>query len=99
MDTYRCVRGKKLEVLQSMWGYYVGTVNDDGPNCRISKYYKEKEYALEALSEDVRFAGELQPYMSEMYKAENRRCSGDRYCIPVRPSEYCKKRGLFFDEA
>lgn len=50
-----CRKGLPMRVLKSFAGYYIGTFDEDGPNCRCSGYYKteaEAEAALRALSFD-----------------------------------------------
>jgi hypothetical protein len=58
----KCTQGYKAEVLQSTVGFYIGTIDDDGPNCRLTEYYNSYEEAEEALSErtfTIRDASEL----------------------------------------
>jgi len=46
-----CTKGRKIEVLQSAAGYYIGTF-DNGPYCRISDcYYGSQAEAQIALFE------------------------------------------------
>lgn len=46
----KCVKGFEVMVLQSAAGYYIGTIDEYEPNCRLSvQYYKEKQKAQEAL--------------------------------------------------
>lgn len=33
-----CQKGHKIEVLRSAAGYYIGTLDDGCPNCRLSNY-------------------------------------------------------------
>lgn len=40
-----CVKGKKLEVLKSNAGYYIGTLEDGCPNCRVSERYYQTDTA------------------------------------------------------
>lgn len=45
-----CMQGYEVQVLNNSAGYYIGTITEDGPNCRISQeYYKTKEKAETAL--------------------------------------------------
>lgn len=44
-----CVKGHKIEVLESAAGFYIGTF-DNGPNCRLSvKYFGSRQEAQAAL--------------------------------------------------
>lgn len=46
----RCKQGRDITVLQSNGGYYIGTIEDNQPYCRLSAaYYKTKEEAQYAL--------------------------------------------------
>jgi len=59
-----CIKDRKIEVLQSAAGYYIGTF-DNGPYCRISEcYYKTRrqaQAALDSLSFPFRtFSAEIQ---------------------------------------
>lgn len=35
---YYCQKGYQISVLKSAAGYYVGTADESGPNCRLSNY-------------------------------------------------------------
>lgn len=41
----RCRHGKEIDVHKSAAGWYIGVVDDCGPFCRISGYYRSKEEA------------------------------------------------------
>ena len=40
---YYCQKGHKISVLRSAAGYYIGTVDEDGPYCRLSGYGKSPD--------------------------------------------------------
>jgi hypothetical protein len=67
-----CTKGKKLQVLNSNAGYYIGVFDDEGPYCRMSEYYRSRELAEAALESGV---------ISERVCVENKFCSGG-FCIP-----------------
>lgn len=47
----KCINDRKVEVLKSQAGYYIGTTDEyDGPYCRISSYYSNYDDALMALN-------------------------------------------------
>lgn len=52
MEEYhmKCVKNRKIAVLRSGAGYYLGTCDKEGPFCRCSEYYYNQEEAQKALS-------------------------------------------------
>lgn len=51
----KCIKGKEIQVLRSAAGYYIGCYDEDGPCCRISGYYSDKERAETALEKKLFF--------------------------------------------
>lgn len=47
----KCKKGYELKVLSgNLAGYYIGTVDEEGPYCRLSEeYYKSRDIAQQAL--------------------------------------------------
>ena len=66
----KCVKGYKIEPMQSAAGWYMGTRSEEGwPNCRMTnKYYKTPAEAIDNMYNDYRFC------------EENNFCSGGRVC-------------------
>ena len=50
-----CINGKDIQVLRSAAGYYIGCYDEDGPCCRISGYYSNKQNAEIALEHKLFF--------------------------------------------
>ena len=71
----KCIKGYEIEVLHSAAGYYIGTFCKDGPNCRVSNYYKTEKQAKVAL--DTATFGR--------YAAEIDFCNNGLSCIPSTP--------------
>lgn len=47
----KCRKKKVVQVCKSAAGYYIGTMDEDGPNCRLSEeYYPSFDEAQEALN-------------------------------------------------
>jgi len=44
-----CKKGFQVQVLSSGAGYYIGTIDDWEPNCRVSGHYGKKEHAAKAM--------------------------------------------------
>lgn len=45
----KCVKGNEISVHKTPAGYYIGCFDDEGPVCRISRYYNKEEQAKQAL--------------------------------------------------
>lgn len=76
---YYCQKGYKISVLQSAAGYYIGTADEDGPNCRLSNYGKSPD----------------DPALNEERECmENQWCNGNSLSgCKVSVSE-CRKHGI-----
>lgn len=74
-----CQKGYRISVLQSAAGYYIGTADEDGPNCRLSGYGKSPD----------------DPVLNEERECiENQWCNGSSLSgCKVSVSE-CKKHGI-----
>ncbi len=46
---YSCVNSREVKVLRSNAGYYIGTIEEGFPYCRISGYFSSKEEAQSRL--------------------------------------------------
>ena len=54
-----CSRGKEIMALQSGAGWYMGTLDDGMPNCRVTAhYYRTREAAEKNFLTDIRTAPE-----------------------------------------
>lgn len=69
----KCIKGHEIEILKSILGYYVGTMENGFPYCRISNYKHEH--------------GKLSDYnYSRMACAmEIQYCNGCRNCATGEP--------------
>lgn len=70
----QCTRNKKLSVLSTNAGHYIGTVDEHGlPYCRVSEqYYPEKQSAEDALKSKS---------FTPRHSPENAFCAGTAGCV------------------
>ena len=54
----KCVKGHEIAVHKTHAGYYIGCFGEDGPICRISRYYNKKEQADKALEHNTFYPDE-----------------------------------------
>lgn len=71
----KCIKGKEIAVHKFAAGFYIGCVDEEGPYCRISGHFTDKESAQTALDNLTfyRFAEEISF------------CNHGRECIPPQP--------------
>lgn len=76
----KCVAGKTVQVCKSGMGYYCGTFDDDGPNCRVSGYAKTREACESMLANPIMW----RECAENLYCAQ---CHGHHFCIEFDEEE------------